>query len=159
MEQTATITQDSSNPPLRGRPRSGSGVQTPDSDDVVIAPATRLNPFMSPYASQPNSNRGSTTALSSIGINSVNHRYFHSRKIKRGELERPWLDKKDPREKWIWIIPCIGFLVGLGIAGFLIWNGIRSVVVHEYCQVLDEDWSHGFDTKIWTKEAEVGGYG
>ena len=28
-----------------------------------------------------------------------------------------------------------------------------------YCQILDEDFSGGFNTNVWTKEAEVGGFG
>ena len=87
-------------------------------------------------------------------------RYFHSRKINRTELrERPWKDIKDPREKWVTIIPIIGILVGFAVAGFLIWDGLQQVVNHEYCLVLNEDWSGGFNDKIWMKEAEVGGFG
>jgi hypothetical protein len=36
--------------------------------------------------------------------------YFRSRRIKKGEVERPWLDKKDPREKWVTAFPIIGFV-------------------------------------------------
>ena len=74
-------------------------------------------------------------------------------------MERPWLDRKDPKEKWVTIIPLIGLGLGIALAGFLVWDGLRSVVNHTYCPVLDEDWSEGFNTKVWTKEAEVGGFG
>lgn len=57
------------------------------------------------------------------------------------------------------IIPMIGLLIGLGIAGFLVWDGLRTVVNHKYCPVYLEDFSNGFDLNIWTKEAEVGGFG
>ena len=86
-------------------------------------------------------------------------KWFQSRKIKRGTFERPWKDIKDPREKWVTIIPIIGIIVGFTVAGLLIWDGLRQVVNHEYCLVLNEDWSTGFNEKIWTKEAEVGGFG
>jgi hypothetical protein len=86
-------------------------------------------------------------------------KYFHSRKIKKGSVERPWLDKKDPREKWVNIIPIIGVFVGFAIGAYLIWDGLRHVINHEYCLLLDENWSEGFNDKIWIKEAEVGGFG
>lgn len=66
---------------------------------------------------------------------------------------------KDPREKWVTIIPMIGLLIGLAIAGFLVWDGLRTVVNHKYCPVYVDDFSQGFDSKIWTKEVEVGGFG
>ncbi|KAI6854920.1 putative beta-1,3-glucan-binding protein, partial [Hortaea werneckii] len=82
-----------------------------------------------------------------------------SRRIKKGELERPWMEKKDPKEKWVTIIPIIGILVGLGLTGFLIYDGLQSVSNLNYCPVLDDDFSNGFNNKVWTKEVEVGGYG
>ena len=56
-------------------------------------------------------------------------------------------------------MPLIGLLLGLGIAGFLVYDGIRSVVHHKYCLIMSDDFSGGFNTNIWTKEAEVGGFG
>lgn len=85
--------------------------------------------------------------------------YFRSRRIRKGEQERPWLDKKDPKEKWVWIIPLIGLLIGLGLAGVQVWYGLQRVSKHSYCTILDEDWSRGLDEQIWTKEVEVGGFG
>lgn len=57
------------------------------------------------------------------------------------------------------IFPLIGILIGLGISGFLIWDGLNSVVHHKYCPVLDDDFAGGLNTNIWTKEVEVGGFG
>lgn len=71
----------------------------------------------------------------------------------------PWLKTKDPREKWVNIIPLVGLFVGIGIAGFMVWTGIRQVTNFKYCPVLLEDFSHGLDPKMWTKEVEVGGFG
>ena len=73
--------------------------------------------------------------------------------------EKPWMEKKDPKEKWVTIIPLIGLFLGFCIAGLLVWDGMRSVVNHKYCLVLDEDWSQGFNDKVWMREAEVGGFG
>ncbi|KAI6854494.1 hypothetical protein D0864_15846 [Hortaea werneckii] len=134
-------------------PRPGSFEN--DSIDPVPTPGARSNPFASPYGSMPASATGSST-----GIQQPPHqRYFHSRRIKKGELERPWMEKKDPKEKWVTIIPIIGILVGLGLTGFLIYDGLQSVSNLNYCPVLDDDFSNGFNNKVWTKEVEVGGYG
>ena len=86
-------------------------------------------------------------------------RYFHSRRVRKGEVERPWLDRHDPKEKWVTIIPIIGIVVGLALSGFLIYDGLASVAHHVYCPVLEDDFSNGFNTKVWTREAEVGGFG
>ncbi|KAI7513464.1 putative beta-1,3-glucan-binding protein, partial [Hortaea werneckii] len=43
--------------------------------------------------------------------------------------------------------------------GFLIYDGLQSVSNLNYCPVLDDDFSNGFNNKVWTKEVEVGGYG
>lgn len=53
----------------------------------------------------------------------------------------------------------MGFIVGLAIAGYIVYDGYKSVPVHTYCTVLDEDFSHGLNDDVWTKEAEVGGFG
>lgn len=87
-------------------------------------------------------------------------RYFHSRRIRKGEQERPWLDRKDPKEKWVTIIPLIGIALGIALTGFLIYDGLSSVHNFVYCPVyLKEDFSNGLESNIWTKEVEVGGYG
>ncbi|KAK0284527.1 hypothetical protein LTR35_000863 [Friedmanniomyces endolithicus] len=130
-------------------PRAGS----PDSDPIERAPVR--NPFASPYGSVPPSRMGSSTAFQPAPP----PRYFHSRRIRKGEQERPWLDRKDPKEKWVTIIPLIGIAIGLGLAGFLIYEGLQSVSNHVYCPVLTETFSEGLNNKVWTKEVELGGYG
>jgi hypothetical protein len=79
--------------------------------------------------------------------------------VQKGSIERPWMNKKDPKEKWVTIIPIIGMLAGLAVAGVLIWDGLRTVVNHKYCEVYTDDFSGGLNSKIWTKEVEVGGFG
>lgn len=125
---------------------------TPDFNDQLHQ---RPNPFSTPNHSNRGSTAASTTALHQI----PQPKYFHSRRVKRGTVERPWLDKKDPKDKWITIIPLIGIFAGLGIAGLLVWDGLRSVVNHVYCPVLEEDFSRGINDKVWFKEVEVGGFG
>ncbi len=69
------------------------------------------------------------------------------------------MNRKDPREKWVWIIPTFGIVLGLGLMALQIWLGLQRISKHNYCSVLDEDWVRGFDERIWTKEVEVGGFG
>lgn len=134
---------------------------TPESAAHVNSATATLrgqNPAQSPSISTPESRNGSSSAVN-VYQQQKQRKYFHSRRVKKGEIERPWLNKKDPREKWVWIIPMIGMFIGLGLAALLIYDGLRAVINHEYCPVLDEDFSRGFDTSVWTKEAEVGGFG
>lgn len=128
---------------------------TPDSDP--IEPTPRSNPFASPYGSMPASTMGSSTGVHQQSAPTP--RYFHSRRVNKEELEKPWLEKKDPREKWNTIIPIIGMIIGLALAGFMIYEGLQTVTDHVYCPVLDENFANGLDSKVWTKEVEVGGFG
>ena len=84
--------------------------------------------------------------------------YFRSRRVKKGEVERPWLEKKDPREKWNTILPVAGLVLGLIVSAILIWDGMRKVAVHNYCEVFSDNFST-WNASVWTKEVEVGGYG
>lgn len=118
------------------------------------------DPFADPRASATNTVPGSkfesSTALHSVAGPST---YFRTRRIRKGEQERPWLNRKDPREKWVWIIPLIGILLGLVASGAQIYFGLQRISNHLYCFVLDEDWANGFNEDVWTKEVEVGGFG
>jgi hypothetical protein len=116
------------------------------------------NPFASPNVSRPASSFGSSSALGTR-YDERGQRYFHSRRVHKGSIEKPWLGKPDAKEKWVTILPILGILAGLGVSGFLVWDGIRSVVKHNYCMVLDENWSNGINTDIWTKEVQLGGFG
>lgn len=84
--------------------------------------------------------------------------YFQSRRRNKGEIEKPWLKEKNPRQAWLSWIPIIGIFLGVGFTGFLVWDGLQQNQLPKYCQVLDEDFSAGI-SNTWTKEAEVGGYG
>ncbi|EWZ85421.1 hypothetical protein BFJ63_vAg3443 [Fusarium oxysporum f. sp. narcissi] len=85
--------------------------------------------------------------------------YFHSRRVKKGTVEKPYLAVKDPRGIWITVIPALGIVVGLAAIALLSWSGYRSVDKHEYCKVFTDDFSNGFNSTIWNKQVEVGGYG
>jgi len=135
----------------------GDGVESQASQGSQRS-ANGANPFASPGQSRPTSSFGSSSALNHR-FDERSQRYFHSRRVRKDEVEKPWLSKVDPKEKWVTILPILGIVIGLGISGFLVWDGIRSVVKHKYCEVLAEDWSQGIRDDIWTKEVEVGGFG
>lgn len=88
--------------------------------------------------------------------------YFRSRRIQEKEVDLSWLkQKKDSRQKWLSLLPIIGLVLGLCIAGAYIFLGIRSVPVHKYCVVYQDDFSSSttLNPDIWTKEVAVGGFG
>jgi hypothetical protein len=132
-----------------------------DSDNPFATPGTQTPNHNAPGSALSNSRPPSLTGSS--GVSSGYHpfprgEYFRSRRIKKDEVERPWLDKKDPREKWMTILPLTGLFIGLCITGVLVWDGVRSVAQHKYCEVLSDDFS-SWNSNVWTKEVEVGGYG
>lgn len=149
--------------PLRpGTPNTDASRNLYDNTDSGSnVPGTGTNPFVSPDASRPASSFESSSGspYEEPAEAPGGQRYFHSRLVKKGEIEKPWLNKVDPKEKWVTILPLLGILLGLCISGFLVWDGMRSVVKHKYCPVLDEDFSSGLDPSIWTKEVQVGGFG
>jgi hypothetical protein len=110
---------------------------------------------------QGRSAAGSSSAVDILGRSDpvVRHRYFASRRVRKEDIQRPWLKRRDPREKWLTIIPCVGILIGFCITALLVWDGMRTVINNSYCQVLDDNFTNGLDLSVWMKEAEVGGFG
>lgn len=155
MENTATYrgngASTTATTPRPGTPESRNPFNSGDGMGISPAPT---NPFASPFNSRPASSFGSSSA-----VRALPSRYFHSRRVRKGEVEQPWREKKDPKEKWVTIIPLLGLAAGFAIAGFLIYDGLSSVVHHKYCSVLDDNFGSGIQSNIWTKEAEVGGFG
>ena len=145
-------------------PQRRASFENPDS--ITPSLRDRHNASPNPFNATPLG----TTAAATLYGNSSNasavqlhhqnqrHRYFRSRRVKKGEVDQPWRTKKDPREKWVTIIPLIGLALGFALAGFLIYDGLRTITNHTYKLILDENWS-SFDTNIWTKEVNVGGFG
>ncbi|KAI9675299.1 MAG: hypothetical protein M1817_001202 [Caeruleum heppii] len=123
--------------------------------DDHIAPTPPLNYLHGINYSRPQSTMGDSSGIANAG----GATYFRSRRVRKGEVDRPWLKRKDPKEKWVTIIPLIGIGIGLLLAGFLIYDGLRTVVNNTYELVLDENFSGGINPAIWTKEVEVGGFG
>jgi len=118
------------------------------------------NVFASPPASRPGNVNTETASLAGMGVDQPPQRYFHSRRVKPGEVEKPWTKNVDPKEKWVTILPLLGIALGLAISGLLIWDGIRSVVKHQYCLVYEDDFSSGvLNEKVWEREVQLGGFG
>ena len=128
-------------------------------DDIAPSPVRHPLAQASPVNASASSISGSSSAIQNHYQNQ-SRRYFRSRRVKKGEVEQSWKTaKKDPREKWVTIIPLIGLALGFAIAGFLIYDGLRTIVNHKYNLILDEDWSGGLDAAIWKQEVTVGGFG
>lgn len=153
----------------RRRPRStrnaSSKANTEAEDPFSDRSALPLRPAEDPFASSKDSPKAASVLSDSTAPSSKDYRpgrarYFHSRRVRKDEVIKPWVkEPRDPAEKWIEIIPLIGLFIGIGIAGVLIWDGLRNVIDHKYCDVWVEDWSQGFDPKVWQPEIQVGGYG
>jgi hypothetical protein len=126
-----------------------------------VNPNTRnsdTNPFSTPAESRPISASGFSSARKQY--NSEQTKYFRSRRIIKDDNSKPPVFKKNPGEKWLWIIPLTGFLVGLSVTGVLVSMTVLGRVSHTYCPVLDEDFSTGaLNPNVWTQEVEVGGFG
>lgn len=158
----STATTASATPNRPGTPNTENS-RNPFGDGIESQASQRgpvgTNPFGTPAVSRPASSFGSSSAIGAR-FDERSQRYFHSRRIRKEDVEKPWLDKSDPKEKWVTIIPIVGIFIGLAVSGFLVWDGIRSVVKHKYCPVLIEDFASGsLDSNVWTKEVEVGGFG
>jgi hypothetical protein len=128
--------------------------------------AQELKTDATDFASDLSSHPLQSASASSTGISSAREfsnirpaRYYHSRRIRKDENYEPPKFKKHRGEKWLWIIPTIGLIGGLAVGGLIVYNGIGGQS-HNYCPVLDEDFSSGvLNPRIWTKEVEVGGFG
>lgn len=129
---------------------------TPAHTDGAQTPNNEANGYSLPTSRAPSDaeGNGSTSSYNYF----PRGEYFRSRRVKKGEVERPWIGKKDPREKWVTIIPLVGLFLGFCITGVLVWDGVRSVATHKYCEVFSDDFS-SWNSKVWTKEVELGGYG
>jgi hypothetical protein len=122
---------------------------------------TLENPFSTPLNSRAGSRAVSSTGhTSSRGLGgAVQRKYFQSRRIRKEDTKLPRFER-DRGEKWLWIIPTSGFIIGLIVVGVLIYLQVATKPNHNYCPVLEEDFSSGvLNPEVWMKEVEVGGFG
>jgi hypothetical protein len=86
--------------------------------------------------------------------------FFLSRTIAKANIEKPWIEERGREREWGTILPLIGIIMGLCIAGGLVYLGISSVANHTYCEVLMENFdSSTLNSSVWTKEVQSGGFG
>ncbi|KAK5175721.1 uncharacterized protein LTR77_000860 [Saxophila tyrrhenica] len=140
-------------------PVSGARYPVIMSTTVEQQPEVHLVPGEMRYKPRSRTNAHGSTPSPPSGPGELYPTYFHSRRIKKGSVEKPWLENKDPQDKWDTIIPACGLVIGLMIMATLIYLGYTKVTHHEYCPVLMDDFSKGLDGDVWAKEVEVGGYG
>lgn len=87
-----------------------------------------------------------------------NTRPFRSRVITQPS-EKEWLHEKPSRQDRIAIwIPRIGLLVSVCILAGFIYGGWTAWETNRYCLVMEDNFD-AFDSTIWTREIELGGYG
>lgn len=119
----------------------------------------KSGPSDNPFATPALSTNASVTHLPPVKHSPPT--YFRSRRMKKGTVEKPWLTAtKDKKQKWQTIIPLAGIFIGFALGVYMVYNGWMSVPEHQYCMVYEDDFSSGaLNTDVWTKEAEVGGFG
>ncbi|KAL5611382.1 hypothetical protein BROUX41_001004 [Berkeleyomyces rouxiae] len=154
---TSDASERSGTPNTERNPFTG-GTNTPN---IASASADQANPFSSPDGSRPVSSYAASSSGLARSADSQGEgvRFFRSRRVAKGSVEKPWLDKKDPKEKWVTILPLLGILAGLALSAFLVWDGVNNVVKHKYCEVLMEDFSQGLRSDVWNTEVQLGGFG
>jgi hypothetical protein len=123
---------------------TGSGANTP--------------PTQNPFATPPASVYGAASGF--LSSDSSGTKYFRSRRIRKEDGYEPPVFKKDPKEKWLCIIPLMGVALGIVITGIMIYLKIGNIKSYNYCSVLSDDFSSGvLNPNIWQAEQEVGGFG
>lgn len=126
---------------------------------AVSSTSGRPNPFATPVETPEGSVYGGISRARN-STTSGGQNYFRSRRIRKDDGHVPPVFKKDPKEKYLTIIPVTGLIVGLLITGAMIYLKIGTMKSHNYCPILDDDFSTGMlNPAVWTKEVEVGGYG
>jgi len=117
------------------------------------APLSAVNSVANFKSAAPSTTTG-------FALHSNEPKYFHSRRIQKGQVDKPWTEKKDRKQKFVKWVPVAGIAIGFAVAGVLIWDGMRSVTNNNYCPVYTDDFKSGvLNPDIWTKEVEVGGFG
>lgn len=143
-DHSSTSSQEDSHTPQR------RSLDSHGQDDSIVS--TPIKPWAQSRLTSRNS-----SALQ-LAKERESQRYFRSRRINKDDVQQPWKAHKDPREKWVTIIPLIGLALGFCFAGFLVYDGLRTIVNHKYTLVFEDNFAT-FNDKLWQKESNVGGFG
>lgn len=112
-----------------------------------------------PFSAPPSQSSAAVSVAEIYSTALQRPRYYHSRRLRKDENYSPPQFRREPGEKWLWIIPLIGLIAGFMVSGYLVYSAMGGPPL-KYCPVLDEDFSSGaLNPRIWTKEVEVGGFG
>ncbi|KAF9890519.1 hypothetical protein FE257_005924 [Aspergillus nanangensis] len=131
-----------------------------------VSQSPRENPFANDPFATPipsiTSRRPASSTLSALTGPDVNNTPRPRRRLKSsrliGELEKPWLQKEKKFRDWDRIIFYVAVAVALGISGYICYDSYSSVPQHEYCLIMDDDFST-LDRNIWSHEVQLNGYG
>ncbi|KAG4439544.1 hypothetical protein IFR05_004984 [Cadophora sp. M221] len=84
-------------------------------------------------------------------------RRFKSSRL-NGEFEKPWLDKSKRGLNWDTITFYSAVLAAFCIGGYLLYDAYVKVPKHEYCLVMDDNFST-LDGNLWSHEIQLDGFG
>ncbi|KAK4934645.1 hypothetical protein LTR10_024148 [Elasticomyces elasticus] len=121
--------------------------------------SSHSNPFTgsSSGIQTPQEAASSTSSSGVFGPPGVK-RKFRSSRFRGSDYPKPWLEKKDPRQKWERIIFWGAIVIGVIIGAAICFISYRSVSNFEYCLVLEDDFKT-LDENIWNFEVQRGGFG
>lgn len=113
-------------------------------------------------STQTNSTQTLFTAKRKDGENELifSKRQYLVHRLKPGEkVEKPWLASKSKKKlRYINLIMIISFICGLGIIAVQLYFQYKSVTNLDYCEVLIDHFDT-FNTDVWNREVQTGGYG
>lgn len=122
-------------------------MNTHGSDDPTSSSSTTTTPQLERTHRRGLSTRSATSARSRADVLSAAGR-VKRRPKERVKIDKPWLEKKDPAEKWLTIIPLTGIALALAISALICYLGIASIPNIKYCLVLDDEFNI-FNLNTW----------
>jgi len=96
--------------------------------------------------------------VSRVSSKSYIRPYFRSRIVAKENIEKPWMD--EPKSKWPVLVPYLGIIIGLILAGYQMYLGWASVIQNKYCLVMEDNFDGDvLNSSIWNYETQLGGFG
>lgn len=130
-----------------------SGIATP----LTIEKSSQAS---SSKASSSKDSSSSSGSVRKVIVEAPEAPRFRSRRVNREEIQQPWLEKKHPREKFAWVLPLSGFVLGVALTGLICYIRLSGVPHQSFCPVMTDTFSSGtLDPNVWNKDVSLGGYG